>query len=87
MQGKSFSYKKDYPRLIKRVPEIVKPGGAVLFCLNAPDCSGGEFLEMIAENLPGRFESITAVPCPDAYLGRYPERGLKTYLAEAYVKD
>ncbi len=87
MQGKSFSYKKDYPRLIKRVPEIVKPGGAVLFCLNAPDSSGGEFLEMIAENLPGRFESITAVPCPDAYLGRYPERGLKTYLAEAYVKD
>lgn len=84
MQRKSFSYKKDYPRLIRRVTEIVKPGGAVLFCLNAPDCSGDDFLKMIGDNLIGSFTAVDPVACPDAYLGRYPERGLKTYLATGY---
>ena len=86
MQGKSFSYKKDYPRLIGRIPQILEKGGAVLFCLNAPDCSSREFLDMIENNLSGQFQEIREVPCPPSYLGRFKERGLKTYLAENYCQ-
>lgn len=87
MQGKSFSYKKDYPRLIGRIPQILADGGAVLFCLNAPDCSLQDFKKMIDDNLSGQFEVFNEIPCPPSYLGRFKERGLKTFLAEKYIPD
>ena len=83
-QGKSFSWEKDYPRLMQRLPKILKPGGAVLFCLNAPDCGKNEFLEMINRLTPGDFGCIEEIPCPQEYLGRYPDRGLKTFFADDY---
>lgn len=87
MQGKSFSYKKDYPRLIGRIPQILADGGAVLFCLNAPDCSPIEFRKMIDDNLSGQFEVFKEISCPPSYLGRFRDRGLKTFLAEKYIPD
>ncbi|MDC7235309.1 MAG: class I SAM-dependent methyltransferase [Spirochaetales bacterium] len=87
MQGKSFSYKKDYPRLISRIPQIIDKGGAVLFCLNAPDCSHQDFLHMIHTNLSGQFADIREIPCPVSYQGRFKERGLKTYLATGYIQE
>lgn len=87
MQGKSFSYKKDYPRLIGRIPQILAKGGAVLFCLNAPDCSPEDFRFMINQNLRGHFDEVKEIPCPPSYLGRFKERGLKTFFAENYIPD
>jgi len=83
-QGQSFQYKKDYPRLMMRLEQILVPSGAVLFCLNATDCDKSEFLNMIVSHTPGSFKNIENVPCPPEYLGRYPDRGLKTFLASDY---
>lgn len=83
-QGRSFSWEKDYPRLMRRLPGILKPGGSALFCLNAPDCGRQEFLDMIKRLTPGDFSGIREIPCPPEYLGRYPDRGLKTFLADDY---
>ena len=52
-QPGSFVAKKDYLRVVRRVPELVKAGGEVLACLNAPEM-GEEFLR-------GAFEEM----CPD----------------------
>ncbi|MGK0238329.1 MAG: 23S rRNA (cytosine1962-C5)-methyltransferase [Candidatus Pelagisphaera sp.] len=52
-QPGSFVAKKDYLRVVRRIPELLKPGGEVLACLNAPEM-GEEFLR-------GAFEEM----CPD----------------------
>jgi 23S rRNA (cytosine1962-C5)-methyltransferase len=83
-QGRSFSWEKDYPRLMQRLPRILNEGASVLFCLNAPDCGRQEFLDLIKKLTPGDFASYREIPCPPEYLGRYPDRGLKTFLADDY---
>ena len=40
----SFVATKDYPRLMRRLPELLAPGGRALLCLNAPEL-GPEFLQ------------------------------------------
>lgn len=42
-QPGSFVAKKDYLRVVRRIPELMKPGGEVLACLNAPEM-GEDFL-------------------------------------------
>ncbi|QEN07608.1 SAM-dependent methyltransferase [Oceanispirochaeta crateris] len=84
-QGSSFQYKKDYPRLMQRLEQILAEGGAVLFCLNASDFGKKEFLDMIQAETPGTFTNIEDIPCPPEYLGRFPDRGLKTFFATGYV--
>ncbi|MDA3958550.1 class I SAM-dependent methyltransferase [Oceanispirochaeta sp.] len=83
-QGSSFQYKKDYPRLMQRLEQILAPAGAVLFCLNASDFGKQDFLDMINAETPGTFDHIDDIPCPPEYLGRFPDRGLKTFLASGY---
>jgi len=39
---------------------------------------------MINMNLMGQFENMKEITCPSSYLGRFKERGLKTFLAENY---
>ena len=40
----SFVATKDYPRLMRRLPELLAPGGLALLCLNAPEL-GPAFLQ------------------------------------------
>ena len=35
-QGKSFCYKKDYKKIVKRLPDFLAQGGEVIACLNDP---------------------------------------------------
>ncbi len=78
-QGSSFSFKTDYPKLIRRVDKWLKPGGAALFCLNASNFDWKDFRGMLEENLPGIFTSWEEVPSPVEFHGKFPERGLKTF--------
>jgi 23S rRNA (cytosine1962-C5)-methyltransferase len=78
-QGTSFTYIRDYPKLIKRMAGWLKEGGAGLFCLNAADCSWDNFKSLLEQSLPGRFTSWERVSPPEEYTGRFPERALKCY--------
>ncbi len=49
-QGKSFSYKTDYKKIVKRLGEFLAPGGEVIACLNDP-MEGHQFLlDLFSEN-------------------------------------
>jgi 23S rRNA (cytosine1962-C5)-methyltransferase len=51
-QGKSFTARQHWPKLVRKLPELVAPGGEILACLNAPDL-GPEFLDgLFAEHMP-----------------------------------
>ncbi|MGI9285002.1 MAG: class I SAM-dependent methyltransferase [Pseudomonadales bacterium] len=51
-QPGSFVAAKDYPRLIKRLPRLVKPGSLILACLNARNLEPEFLLQSFARNFP-----------------------------------
>lgn len=78
-QGRSFSFKRDYPKLIRRTGKWLKPGGSAFFCLNASTFDWVEFEAMLKENLDGTFDNWERVPSPVEFHGKFPDRGLKAF--------
>lgn len=81
LQKGSVNIKRDYPKIIRRLPELLNPGGQALLCLNSPDLDFA-FLE-----------EVIKVECPDArilqkiipeehFININPDRGLKCLLVE-----
>lgn len=50
MQGSSFNWKKDYIKIIRRVPNWLSDNGIVFFVLNATNISSESFKEIIEAN-------------------------------------
>lgn len=51
-QGKSFQAERDWPRLLRRLPELLRPGGEVLACLNGPRKAPEYFAQLFVDLLP-----------------------------------
>jgi 23S rRNA (cytosine1962-C5)-methyltransferase len=75
-QKGSFVAAKDYPRLVRRLPELLAPGGHALLCLNAPEL-GPDFLHgLVAAQAPGLvFQERLANPA--VFADASPDRALK----------
>ena len=75
-QRGSFVAEKDYPTVMKRLPDLAAPGANVLLCLNSPFLPFHFLEDQMARRCPGyRFvERIQASPdFPD----QHPDQGLK----------
>jgi len=81
-QKGSFVASKDYVKLMRRLPELLIPGGHALLCLNAPEI-GPDFLQQqMAEAAPELvFEQ--RLPNPAAFADIAPERALKVLVYRA----
>ncbi|MBT1445735.1 class I SAM-dependent methyltransferase [Shewanella sp. JM162201] len=75
-QKGSFIATKDYVRLLRRLPELVAPGGDVLLCLNAPELGSEFLLSQVAETAP-TLEFIGRVANPPVYADIDEEKSLK----------
>ncbi len=51
-QGKSFQAKRDWPKILRRLPSLVGPGGDVILCLSAPELGRNFLKKMVAEHCP-----------------------------------
>lgn len=75
-QGQSFQAERDWPKILRRLPELLVPGGEVFACVSAPEL-GRSFLSMLFERqLPGAelLDVTTAGPdFPEAD----PDKGLQ----------
>lgn len=81
-QKGSFVATKDYPRLMRRLPELLRPDGQVLLCLNAPELSTAFLMEQMRECAPELiFEQ--RLPNPEAFADVSPERALKVLVYRA----
>jgi 23S rRNA (cytosine1962-C5)-methyltransferase len=69
-QKGSFVATKDWPRLLRRLPGLLKPGGQALLCLNAP--------ELPAPPL----RVLQRLPNPAAFADVSGDRSLKVLLAQ-----
>lgn len=81
-QKGSFVATKDYLRLMRRLPDLLRPGGRALLCLNAPELDTAFLQQQMQEAAPELvFEQ--RLPNPEAFADASPERSLKVLLYRA----
>ena len=81
-QKGSFVATKDYARLMRRLPELLAPGGHALLCLNAPEL-GLSFLQDQMQELAPELVFEQRVPNPAVFADVSPERALKVLVYKA----
>jgi 23S rRNA (cytosine1962-C5)-methyltransferase len=75
-QKGSFIATKDYAKLMRRLPELLAPGGYALLCLNAPELGLG-FLQDQMQELAPELNFVQRVANPAVFADVSPERSLK----------
>jgi len=76
-QPGSFVAAKDYSRMLRRLPEVLNPAGAlILVCLNAPELDVQFIESLMAEYLP-KAQFVEKLPDPLGYVESDPSKGLK----------
>jgi len=81
-QKGSFVATKDYARLMRRLPDLVAPGGHALLCLNAPEL-GVAFLQDQMRELTPELVFVERVANPAVFADVSPERALKVLVYQA----
>lgn len=81
-QKGSFVATKDYLRLMRRLPDLLRPGGWALLCLNAPELDTAFLQDQMHEAAPELvFEQ--RLPNPLSFADASPERALKVLVYRA----
>lgn len=81
-QKGSFVATKDYARLMRRLPDLLMPGGHALLCLNAPEL-GSAFLQDQMRELAPDLAFVERVANPAAFADVSEERALKVLVYRA----
>jgi len=81
-QKGSFVATQDYVRLMRRLPDLLRPGGRVMLCLNAPELDTSFLHDRMRDAAPELvFEQRLANPA--AFADASPERSLKVLIYRA----
>lgn len=75
-QKGSFVATKDYARLIRRLPDLLRPGGHALLCLNAPEIPERFLPDLLAAEAP-ELEVLQRLPNPAVFADVSSDRALK----------
>lgn len=75
-QNGSFVATKDYARLLRRLPELLAPGGHALLCLNAPELGPAFIQDQMATEAPG-LHFVQRLPNPPVFADVDEARSLK----------
>jgi 23S rRNA (cytosine1962-C5)-methyltransferase len=81
-QKGSFIATKDYAKLMRRLPDLLAPGGHALLCLNAPEL-GLAFLQEQMASLAPTLTLLEQVANPAVFADASPERALKVLVYRA----
>ncbi len=81
-QKGSFIASKDYARLMRRLPDLLAPGGQALLCLNAPELGVG-FLQDQMQELAPTLQFQQRLANPAAFADVSDERSLKVLVYRA----
>jgi 23S rRNA (cytosine1962-C5)-methyltransferase len=75
-QRGSFVATKDYARLLRRLPDLLRPGGHALLCLNAPEIPERFLHELLTTEAP-ELAVLHRLPNPAAFADVSSDRALK----------
>ncbi len=78
-QKGSFVATKDYARVVRRLPELLAPGGLALLCLNAPEMPSAFLVDLVAAEAP-TLKCVRRLDNPAVFADVDPERSLKVML-------
>ncbi|MDD2987761.1 MAG: class I SAM-dependent methyltransferase [Zoogloea sp.] len=81
-QKGSFVAEKDYARLMRRLPDLLAPGGHALLCLNSPKL-GVAFLQEQMQALAPGLAFVERLPNPPAFVDVSSDRALKVLVYKA----
>ena len=81
-QKGSFIATKDYARLMRRLPELLMPGGQALLCLNAPEL-GLAFLQDQMKEAASELSFVQRLPNPAVFADVSLDRSLKVLVYQA----
>jgi 23S rRNA (cytosine1962-C5)-methyltransferase len=79
-QKGSFVANKDWPRLVRRLPDLLRPGGHALLCLNAPEIPEQFLRDVLAAEAPS-LSVQQRLPNPPAFADVSRDRALKVLVA------
>jgi 23S rRNA (cytosine1962-C5)-methyltransferase len=51
-QKGSFELNRDYPKLLRRLPKMLSPGGQLMLCCNSPSMTSLEFNGLVQAAIP-----------------------------------
>jgi len=81
-QRGSFVATQDYAKLMRRLPELLRPGGRAMVCLNAPELDTA-FLQAQMQQAAPELMFEQRLPNPPAFADASPERSLKVLIYRA----
>lgn len=81
-QKGSFVATKDYARVVRRLPDLLTPGGYALLCLNAPELAPAFLQDLVVHEAPG-LEFVCRLENPTAFADVHPDRALKAMVFRA----
>ena len=81
-QRGSFVATKDYARILRRLPDLLEPGGHALLCLNAPEL-GTAFLQEQMQALAPELAFVERVVNPAVFADVSQDRSLKVLVYRA----
>ncbi|WP_022940675.1 class I SAM-dependent methyltransferase [Psychromonas hadalis] len=81
LQKGSVNIKRDYPKIIRRLPELLNNGGIALLCLNSPDLDFA-FLEAIIKTECPSATILQKIEPENHFINIEPDRGLKCLLVK-----
>ncbi len=85
MQFGSVDIERDYKKIVRKIPQWLKPGGEIILCLNSPDLREQFLLDLITEHCP-ECHFKEAISPPEVFKEAHQGKGLKvlvfTYLPE-----
>jgi len=81
LQKGSVNIKRDYPKIMRRLPELLNAGGMALLCLNSPDLDFQFLIDTLHDACPDA-QIIRCITPPDEFSNISPDRGLKCLLVQ-----
>lgn len=78
-QKGSVDIKRDYKKIIRRIPELMKPGSELMLCLNSPDLDETFLMRTVASECPD-CQFIEALSPPQVFKEAVEGKGLKTLI-------
>lgn len=78
-QKGSVDIKRDYPKIIRRLPQLMNDNGLLMLCLNSPDLDD-EFIHQMIKNECPQCEFTKNIAPPKVYKEAMPGKGLKVLI-------
>ena len=74
--------KRDYAKILRRVPDLLSPSASMVLCLNSPEL-GECFLHDLVDDVCPQFSFKLKINPPEVFRDLEPDRGLKTLIFES----